>query len=53
MSRYIDLDKFGRGRLNPDVLFFENLKYAEGWNTLIDLLEKADVEDVVENKHGT
>lgn len=45
MSRYIDVDKLGIGRANPDV--FENKDYADGWNSAISILEKADVEDVV------
>lgn len=45
MSRYIDVDKLGIGRANPDV--FENKDYVDGWNSAISILEKADVEDVV------
>lgn len=45
MSRYIDLDKLGIGRANPDV--FESKDYADGWNSAISILEKADVEDLV------
>ena len=44
MSRYIDVDKLGIGRANPDV--FESEDYADGWNSAIRILEKADVEDV-------
>lgn len=51
MSRYIDADKLGIGRANPDV--FENKDYADGWNSAISIIEKADVEDVVEKKYGT
>lgn len=51
MSRYIDLDKLGIGKANTDV--FADKGYAEGWNSAIDILEKADVEDVVEKKSGT
>lgn len=45
MSRYIDVDKLGIGRANPDV--FENKDYVDGWNSAIGILEKADVEDAV------
>lgn len=51
MSRYIDLDKLGIGKANPDV--FIDRGYAEGRNSIIDILEKADVENVVEKKRGT
>lgn len=50
MSRYIDLDKLGIGKVNPDV--FVDKGFAEGRNNIIDILEKADVEDVVEKKQG-
>lgn len=45
MSRYIDVDKLGIGRANPDA--FESKDYADGWNSAISILEKADVEDLV------
>ena len=45
MSRYIDVDKLGIGRANPDT--FESKDYADGWNSAISILEKADVEDLV------
>lgn len=45
MSRYIDVDKLGIGRANRDV--FESKDYADGWNSAISILEKADVEDLV------
>ena len=45
MNRYIDFDKLGIGRGNPDV--FESKDYVDGWNSAISILEKADAEDVV------
>lgn len=50
MNRYIDVDKLGIGRANPDA--FENKDYVDGWNSAISILEKADVEDVVEIRQG-
>ena len=45
MSRYVDVDKLGIGRANSDA--FESKDYADGWNSAISILEKADVEDLV------
>ncbi len=53
MSRYIDLDKLKvlrRGQSSPNTC--DNKEYIKGWNAAIDILEKADVEDVVKKKYG-
>ena len=49
MSRYVDVDKLGIGRANPDA--FESKNYADGWNSVISILEKADAEDLVKVVH--
>lgn len=46
MSRYIDVDKLGIGRADPKI--FNNPEYANGWNSAIEIIEKAPTADVVE-----
>ena len=50
MSRYIDADKLGIGRADPKI--FNNPEYANGWNSAIEIIEKAPAADVEEVKHG-
>lgn len=50
MSRYIDADKLGIGRADPKI--FNNPEYANGWNSAIEIIEKAPTADVKEVKHG-
>lgn len=50
MSRYIDADKLGIGRADPKI--FNNPEYANGWNSAIEIIDKAPTADVKEVKHG-
>lgn len=50
MTEYIDRNKLGIGKCNPDV--FENKGYAEGWNSAIDVIAQAPTEDVAPVVHG-
>lgn len=50
MPRYVDVDKIGIGFANPDV--FENKSYADGWNSVIKIINEQPTADVVGVKHG-
>lgn len=50
MSKYIDVDKLGIGRADPKI--FNNPEYANGWNSAIEIIEKAPTANVKEVKHG-
>lgn len=44
MTRYIDADALGIGKANRDV--FEHPKYADGWNSAIEIINNAPTADV-------
>ena len=46
MADLIDRAALGIGKANPNV--FEKPEYADGWNSAIDILQKAPTVDVVE-----
>ena len=46
MAEYIERNKLGIGRCNPEV--FENKGYADGWNAAIDIIQSAPAADVQE-----
>lgn len=46
MADLIDRAALGIGKANPNV--FEKPEYADGWNSAIDILQKASTVDVVE-----
>lgn len=48
--RLIDADALGVGKANIDV--FEHPAYADGWNTLIDIIEKAPTVEAEPVRHG-
>ena len=50
MARYIDADALGIGKAKPEV--FTVPAYVYGWNSAIDIIEKAPTADVAEVKHG-
>lgn len=44
MAEYIEREKLGIGRCNPDV--FVDKGYAKGWNAAIDIIQSAPAADV-------
>lgn len=46
MNKYIDINELGIGRADPKI--FNNPEYANGWNSAIEIIEKASTADVVE-----
>ena len=44
MAEYIEREKLGIGRCNPEV--FEDKGYAKGWNAAIDMIQSALAADV-------
>lgn len=46
MNKYIDINELGIGRADPKM--FNNPEYANGWNSAIEIIEKAPTADVVE-----
>lgn len=50
MNKYIDINELGIGR--ADLKIFNNPEYANGWNSAIEIIEKAPTADFKEVKHG-
>lgn len=46
MNKYIDINELGIGRADPKI--FNNPEYANGWNSAIEIIEKATASEVVE-----
>ena len=46
MARVIDVDALGIGKAKREV--FENPAYADGWNSVIEIIENAPTVDAVE-----
>lgn len=49
-KEYIERGALGIGKANRDL--FDDPKYADGWNSAIEIIETAPAADVVEVKHG-
>lgn len=46
MNKYIDINELGIGRADPKI--FNNPEYANGWNSAIEIIEKALTSEVAE-----
>ena len=50
MARYIDIESAGIGKANREQFLVP--EFADGWNAVLEILEKEPTADVVEVKHG-